>query len=140
MHRLRRGGISIESEFVKCFWSREKEIKCAVQNLKKNPISVEILWKIFSVKIVYYQRSIFCVRLFAYLTSNELLNIRCSNVAIRKNHKSIFENFRQFLYAVNFHVRGWEMFETERVWFIPAAAPLQRSYGVVAVSQKCQNF
>ena len=32
------------------------------------------------------------------------------------------------------------MSETQREWITPAAAPLQRSYGVVAVSQKYQNF
>ena len=32
------------------------------------------------------------------------------------------------------------MTKTQREWITPAAAPLQRSYGIVAVSQKYQNF
>ena len=51
----------------------------------------------------------------------------------------VFENVR-LLYTVNFHVRGWEMSKTKREWINPAAAPLQGSYGVVAVSQKYQNL
>ena len=51
----------------------------------------------------------------------------------------VFENVR-LLYTVNFHVRGWEMSKTKREWINPAAAPLQGSYGIVAVSQKYQNL
>ena len=59
---------------------------------------------------------------------------------------SLFYCTKQFmknltiLNTVNFHVRGWEMSKTQWEWITPAAEPLQRSYGVVAISQKYQNF
>ena len=51
-----------------------------------------------------------------------------------------FWKFWTTLHTGNFHERGWEMSKTQRKWITPAAAPMQRSYGVVAVSQKYQNF
>ena len=39
-----------------------------------------------------------------------------------------------FIYEVN-----WEMAKTQLEWITPAAAPLQISYGVVAVSMEYQN-
>ena len=49
-----------------------------------------------------------------------------------------FWKFKTFLLKVNFHVRSWVMSKTQREWMTPAAAPLQRSYGVGAVSPKYQ--
>ena len=55
-------------------------------------------------------------------------------------YQTVFQNFRLIsiqlicIYEVN-----WEMAKTQREWITPAAAPLQRSHGVVAVSMEYQN-
>ena len=51
-----------------------------------------------------------------------------------------FWKYQTILHTVNIHVRGWEMSKSQREWITPVSAPLQRSYGVVAVSQEYQNF
>ena len=51
-----------------------------------------------------------------------------------------FLKFYTILLTVNFHVRGWEMSKTQREWITQAAVPLQRSYGVIAVSQKYKKI
>ena len=51
-----------------------------------------------------------------------------------------FWKFKTILHTVAFHTRDWEMSKTQREWFTPAAAPLQWSYRVVAVSKKYQHL
>ena len=54
-------------------------------------------------------------------------------------HETVFENFRLFFIQIIFMYKV-EMSTTQREWTTSTAAPLQRSYGVVALSQKYQNF
>ena len=68
---------------------------------------------------------------------NMMMDYSIHNVRL---HRTVFTFFKTVLHTVNFHVKGWEMTKTQREGITPIAAPLQRSYGVVAFSQKYQNL
>ena len=95
-----------------CFWKPIRAIRCLYLTIWRFISLGKWWWIIAYTKIFFFYLNVPKISSTFRLISIQLI----------------------FIYEVN-----WEMAKTQREWITPAAAPLQRSHGVVAVSMEYQN-